>query len=86
MPKKSTPASTHSVLFRVAEDEYDILSAMAYLQGVTPTELARTQVITAIESWRENDRVVRVALERREFDAEQQGKLASIGRRPTSAS
>jgi hypothetical protein len=82
MPKKaSNTAATRQLLFRLTEDEYAVLAADAYLQGVTPTECAKAVVAKHVESRSGSDRIQRLLQERREYEAEASGKLVSLGHR-----
>lgn len=71
---------------RLTEHEYAVLAAAAYLDGVTPTELASAHVADYLATAAKSERVARVVRERLEHEAERDGKLATLmserGRRP----
>jgi hypothetical protein len=87
MPKQPSGKSpTRSILFRLTEDEYAVLAAVAYLEGVTPTELAKSEALAFIASSRQGERIQRLLRERMEHEAEAEGKLADLERRRSRSS
>ena len=85
MPKPTRESPTRQILFRLTEAEYDTLCGMAYLQGVSPTEVARQQLAAVLIGWAELPRVDRVVRERHEYEAEIAGKLAVLPDRTKDA-
>jgi hypothetical protein len=82
MPKQSvTEPATRQVLFRLTEDEHAVLAALAYLEGVTPTEVAKAAVLRQVADQSRSDRIQRLLRERREHEAEVSGKLVSMNRK-----
>lgn len=80
MPTKA-PTASHQVLIRLTKTQADVLSALAYLQDTSATEIVRGQVTVFIDDAAESGRVQRLVRERAEFEAEQAGALKQL--RPT---
>lgn len=78
MPGKSREARSKQMLLRLTDEEHEVLAAAAYLEGTTPTELAREQVAAYVVQRAASDRVRRVIRERQEHEAEKDGKLRAI--------
>lgn len=79
MPRaRSEEPRSRQVLMRLTESEHAVLAAMAYLEGVTPTELASERIVGFLEVAAKSDRVERVVRERREHEAEREGRLATL--------
>lgn len=83
MPKRGAgDAASRQVLVRLTDAQFEVLSALAYLRGVTSTEIARGEVASLLDRAKSDDRIQRLIRERREFEAEEAGQLRTL---PTAA-
>jgi hypothetical protein len=78
MPKTTGGSSKRQVLIRLTDTEFEVLSALAYLRGVTGTEVVRAETVQLLDRIGPGARIQRLIQERREFEAEEAGQLRSL--------
>lgn len=72
MAQRADRASSASrgIMFRLTEHDYSLLCAEAFLRDMTPTEVARSQVVEHLRQVEKSEPVQRVVKERSDYNAQ----------------
>ena len=77
-PKSHNPKKTAQVLFRLTDDQSDLLEAVAYLHRTTPNEMARRQLVASLEPWRGDPEVESARASRAAFDCRRPAEISPL--------